>query len=353
MFYWHNPHNPLLKVKGNEKMFKRILAATLSALLLLNMCSFLASAKDETVSAGFLYGDVNGDGRVNFFDNVYLFFASFGFFHLSEAQNLAADVNGDGKIDRTDRRLITQYGFRSISTFPVETSSWGEGTPIEPNYDENGNPETLLLRAFRGTPLSELKATYTGSVVIKDSDITIDFEIGVHQTDFYADLTARQFNSLKLRSDIANIKIIEKDLNADVVVPALFVYIDLIDESGLSEEEKATLRGIISDFVEYKDEIMSVFTDSQAIATYLYESSSIVQVGNAKYLCENYGGFRCYFTSDGTLRRIEPTSSEINMSVMIFSEKTDVNMSKFNIPAIYRKVTLSELMEMIKRLGVA
>lgn len=351
MLLKHNPGNPLLKMKGNEKMAKKILAFALSALLLFNTFTFLASAKDEDISADFLYGDVNGNGKVDFFDSVYLFFAGFGFFKLSEAQNLAADVNGDGKVDRADRKLITQYGFRSISTFPVETASWGEGTPIETKYDENGKPDIMLLRAFRGTPLSELKATYTGSVAIKDSDITIDFEIGIHQTDVYMDITARKLSTLNFRSNIANVRFIEKDLNADMVVPALFVYIDLIDESGLSEEEKATMRAYISMFAEYKDEFMSIFTDTQDFANSLYKGSSIVQVGNAKYLCENYGDFRCYFTSDGTLRRIEPVSSGDQMSVMIFSEKTDVNMSKFNIPAIYRKVTLAELMDMIKKLG--
>lgn len=334
-------------------MVKKILAVALSALMLINMFTFLTGAKDDSISRDFIYGDVNGNGKVDFFDSVYLFFASLGFVKLNETQNLAADVNGDGKVDRADRKLITQYNFRSVSTFPVEKASWGEGNPIETKYDENGVPEVMLFRSLRGKKLSELDLTISGIVITESSDITLDYELGIHQTDFYVDITARQFDTFNLKTDILNLRVIEKDLDVNAVVPALFVYINFMDESGLTDEEKETLRPYIALFREYKDEFMEIFDYiSPDVIASMYEGSSIVQVGNAKYLCETYGKFRCYFTADGALRRVELADSP-QLSIMVFSEKLEVNTQKFNIPATYRKVTVAELMELIKRLGVA
>ena len=335
-------------------MVKKVLAIALSALMLINMFTFLTGAKDDSISEDFIYGDVNGNGKVDFFDSVYLFFASLGFVKLSETQNLAADVNGDGKVDRADRKLITQYNFRSVSTFPVEKSSWGEGTPIETKYDENGVPEVMLFRSLRGKKIADLDLTISGIIITEGSDITVDYELGIHQTDFYVDLTARQFDTFKFKTDIVNIRTVEKDLDFNVVVPPLFVYINLMDESGLTDEQKETWRREVAMFMEYKDYLMETLTDafSPSFTSSFYKGSSIVQVGNAKYLCETYEDVRCYFTADGALRRVEPTNiSGEQISIMVFSEKEEVNMQKFNIPAIYRKVTIAELMEMLSKIG--
>lgn len=68
---------------------------------------------------GVLYGDVNGDGKVNVIDaNMARRYAA-KLIDLNAAQFMAADVNGDGKVNVMDANIIRRYVAKLIDTFPV------------------------------------------------------------------------------------------------------------------------------------------------------------------------------------------------------------------------------------------
>lgn len=67
-----------------------------------------------------LYGDVNGDGKVNSADATIVYASHKGKITLNEKQKAAADVNGDGKINSIDATLIYAYHRGKIKSFPVE-----------------------------------------------------------------------------------------------------------------------------------------------------------------------------------------------------------------------------------------
>lgn len=61
------------------------------------------------VGDGVLKGDVNGDGKVNGTDALWVSQYFVGARQLTDAQKTAADVNHDGKINGTDALWIAQY----------------------------------------------------------------------------------------------------------------------------------------------------------------------------------------------------------------------------------------------------
>ena len=60
------------------------------------------------IGDGVLKGDVNGDGKINAIDALWVRQSSAGVRVLTEQQKAAADVNGDGKINEIDGLWITQ-----------------------------------------------------------------------------------------------------------------------------------------------------------------------------------------------------------------------------------------------------
>lgn len=67
-----------------------------------------------------LYGDVNGDGKVNVIDAGLLVQHCRKLTTLTDDQLKACDVNGDGKVNVIDAGLLVQYCRKLISKFPVE-----------------------------------------------------------------------------------------------------------------------------------------------------------------------------------------------------------------------------------------
>ena len=67
-----------------------------------------------------LYGDVNGDGKVNVIDAGLLVQHCRKLTTLTNDQLKACDVNGDGKVNVIDAGLLVQYCRKLISKFPVE-----------------------------------------------------------------------------------------------------------------------------------------------------------------------------------------------------------------------------------------
>ena len=69
-----------------------------------------------------VYGDVNGDGKVNSTDAALTYAVHNGKRSFTQAQQQAADVNGDGKINSTDAALIYAVHNGKRQTFPIEAS---------------------------------------------------------------------------------------------------------------------------------------------------------------------------------------------------------------------------------------
>ena len=69
-----------------------------------------------------MYGDVNGDGKVNSTDAALTYAVHNGKRSFTQAQQQAADVNGDGKINSTDAALIYAVHNGKRQTFPIEAS---------------------------------------------------------------------------------------------------------------------------------------------------------------------------------------------------------------------------------------
>ena len=67
-----------------------------------------------------VYGDINGDGKVDSLDAMLIYACHNGKKALSEKQRLVADVNGDGKVDSFDAMLVYAYHNGKIKKFPIE-----------------------------------------------------------------------------------------------------------------------------------------------------------------------------------------------------------------------------------------
>lgn len=80
-------------------------------------CKVVVSSKS---SSDIVYGDINGDGKVDSLDAMLIYACHNGKKVLLEEQRLAADVNGDGKVDSFDAMLVYAYHNGKINKFPVE-----------------------------------------------------------------------------------------------------------------------------------------------------------------------------------------------------------------------------------------
>ena len=66
-----------------------------------------------------VYGDVNGDGKINATDAALTYRYVNNKAVLTGSQLAAADVNGDGKVNATDAALIYRYVNNKLDTFPA------------------------------------------------------------------------------------------------------------------------------------------------------------------------------------------------------------------------------------------
>lgn len=83
-------------------------------------CSECGEELSRKHIGGILYGDINGDGKVNIFDANLAASHYNEIVELNAEQLVAADVNGDGKVNIFDANLIAAYYNEVISIFPIE-----------------------------------------------------------------------------------------------------------------------------------------------------------------------------------------------------------------------------------------
>lgn len=79
-----------------------------------------AASGTVTVDTAFIYGDANGNGKVDSDDVSLTAQSSLSLLEFTSTQLKACDVNGNGKIDSDDVSYIAQKSLGLISSFPVE-----------------------------------------------------------------------------------------------------------------------------------------------------------------------------------------------------------------------------------------
>ena len=91
-----------------------------SASALADESTIEAAAGTVTVDTAFIYGDANGNGKVDSDDVSLTAQSSLSLLEFTSTQLKACDVNGNGKIDSDDVSYIAQKSLGLISSFPVE-----------------------------------------------------------------------------------------------------------------------------------------------------------------------------------------------------------------------------------------
>lgn len=91
-----------------------------SASALADASTIEAAAGTVTVDTAFIYGDANGNGKVDSDDVSLTAQSSLSLLEFTSTQLKACDVNGNGKIDSDDVSYIAQKSLGLISSFPVE-----------------------------------------------------------------------------------------------------------------------------------------------------------------------------------------------------------------------------------------
>lgn len=91
-----------------------------------------------TANAAVMYGDVNGDGRVNVMDATKVQFAAAELQTLTADQKILADVDGDGVVNIKDVSCIQRYCANMITSFPVESQT---PTTVPPTTQVSTDPD--------------------------------------------------------------------------------------------------------------------------------------------------------------------------------------------------------------------
>lgn len=87
---------------------------------LVDKSEITAAAGTVTIDTAFIYGDANGNGKVDSDDVSLTAQSSLSLLEFTSTQLKACDVNGNGKIDSDDVSYIAQKSLGLISSFPVE-----------------------------------------------------------------------------------------------------------------------------------------------------------------------------------------------------------------------------------------
>lgn len=91
-----------------------------SASALADESTIEAASGTITIDTAFIYGDANGNGKVDSDDVSLTAQSSLSLLEFTSTQLKACDVNGNGKIDSDDVSYIAQKSLGLISSFPVE-----------------------------------------------------------------------------------------------------------------------------------------------------------------------------------------------------------------------------------------
>ena len=91
-----------------------------SASALADESTIEAASGTVTIDTAFIYGDANGNGKVDSDDVSLTAQSSLSLLEFTSTQLKACDVNGNGKIDSDDVSYIAQKSLGLIYSFPVE-----------------------------------------------------------------------------------------------------------------------------------------------------------------------------------------------------------------------------------------
>ncbi len=80
----------------------------------------IVDSYEETEEVNIVYGDTNGDGKVNAMDATLTARYAVGSYALDADAITRADVNGDGKVNAMDATLIARYAVGTLTKFPIE-----------------------------------------------------------------------------------------------------------------------------------------------------------------------------------------------------------------------------------------
>lgn len=336
------------------KRLKKLICSVLTVSMLVCMISIsgsAASVNDTGSDADFIYGDITGDGKVNLADSAYLFFSRLGIIRLSEKQQLAADVNGDGKVDLEDVRILTGYTLSFTPCLPVQESLWPDGELIDV-LDENGNPQTLLFKDIRARyfqQLSSYELGLNGTAIISTHKAAIDFSLGIKKLGVYLNLKARSVGEFKDVLGLARFNTIMTENHLYFVLPSINSYSDMFD---IDDPEVADL---IREY-NFADYFEVIIRELVYYTKDLYVSTSKLVYMGTQYICEKYSFedgvmLKCYFSSNGNLKRIEASGyleSNETLIIVINSQTSEVSNSDYNVPKHYIKVGYQDIKKFFK-----
>lgn len=110
----------------SKKVVRVVILTMLFSFLL--TANLFASTNSLQTSSSILYGDLNGDGKINSIDYTLMTRYILGDTNiLREDYIISADLNGDKKINSTDCALLGRYVLSIIYKFPVEGQDVNEG----------------------------------------------------------------------------------------------------------------------------------------------------------------------------------------------------------------------------------
>ena len=132
--------------KARKPLLNRVLSLVLIVLLLVSIIP-IAEVSVSAAKTDILFGDVNGDGTIDFINDVVMVNNYInGNISFSEEQKILADVNGDNSIDNTDVQLLNtvrqsgDYYSLPIYSQITEAGFCGEnGNNVKYVYKTNGS----------------------------------------------------------------------------------------------------------------------------------------------------------------------------------------------------------------------
>lgn len=297
-------------------------------------------------------GDVSGDGKVTILDSFFVFLNQIGLRKLNEEQLALADVNGDGSVNFDDMREITRYVFNMISTFSSNEKLWpSQGTPVEPEFDENGNQKFLSVEFYKNKGISSTsdiaaKGTMIYQYGSPEEVMIADVTFGNSTDRNYAEMTLRKYNDFEadgLFASLITIRMVKNGgENVKLVLPSLNAYVTDFGNTGLDES-----------FMSLMEFDITVAMEHEYCNTY-YNRAYMLDYCGVTYTCVEYvtpyETVREYFDMSGEFVRMEEISNYdserfniLNLEYM----RAELDEDMLEIPPYYVKISLEQLEDFI------
>lgn len=293
----------------------------ISVLLILTMLFAFLSFGTSAADVSYIFGDVDGDGKVDSSDALLILEYYIGEKDLSASQKKLADVDGNGKINSADALSVLMYKTELISTF----DGLNKSKYVDPIVD-SGVYTMNFTTSFNDVGEEMLNG--------KEVDMTITTDGVKRTTAIKLKITVDDLDKMGIEASEA-----EKLLMVSLIGGAMEMR--YFKDSDGKKYALMSAGSILKQYTDFEgDDMGDMLTQAMFADGFKYAETVDQKIGSENYTCEKYvneQGSELYYCFIGTSLKMIQIGSGTNAQIFkINSLKNTADTSLLQIPKGYQ-----------------